>query len=407
MKIDSRRLPFVAAALLTSTLLCSAAATSVADGHPLRQEAGAAVAAAAAVPREKRAQAYAKLLEGQRYLIGGGVNDTSLSMAAQQAFEQAIKLDPMLSEAYVGLADIAFFYRSDFNEAERQAAAAIRVNQNSFGAHRVLSRVLTFKSGLRENNFDKEAWERAIAELREVVRLNAADAEGWALLGDFYLDLGRKQEAIAAFTNWESSPAPLDARVYQLITRMQRDLTAESAAARLSEAYLRADRPIEAYHAIRRAMSRNSDNEEYVGQLYDVVMAGGADDASALVELRRFAAASPENAAAQRMLALVQARAGQTDEAVATLQQAVARRAGGPAAGVALRKDLAQTLSNATRYAEAIAVYQELAKELGEKSNTPLAAEEGRREAAQILTNLIGLQKQIGRATDALWRPLS
>ncbi|MEJ7709136.1 MAG: hypothetical protein WKF84_04585 [Pyrinomonadaceae bacterium] len=50
----------------------------------------------------------------------------------------------------------------------------------------MLSRLLTFKSGLRESKIEKPLAERAIAELREVVRLNPVDAEGWALLGDFY-----------------------------------------------------------------------------------------------------------------------------------------------------------------------------------------------------------------------------
>lgn len=409
--------------LLTAVTAAAAAfavaAPTVAAQTPTAPPAGASAAnrqttaaaansaGANAVSRERRAQAYAKLLEGQRYLVGGNLTDVTLRLA-QQALQQAVTLDPALSEAYVGLADISFFYRSDFDEAERQAAAGIRVNKNSFGAHRVLSRVLTFKSGLRENNLDKVGAERAVAALREVVRLSPSDAEGWALLGDFYFALGRNQEAIEAFKSWESSPVPINGQVYQLIA--QRELTPEAAAARLGEALLRGGRTAEAFEAVRRAVERDSDNDVYLSQFYDIVLGGGVDDQVALVELRRLATVSPENAMAQRVLASVQARAGQTDAAIETLRQAIARRAGGQAAAVELRKDLAQTLSDAMRYGEAISAYEELLKSYGEAAGTAAAAappaappaEQSKQEAAEVLASVIKLQKQAGRPNDAL-----
>lgn len=402
MKSGSRRSSIFFTAFATCALTVPCAATTPARApRQERQQHQIARETSNASPREKRAQAYAKLLEGQRYLIGGGLTDATLRLA-KQAFQQAVTLDPQLSEAHVGLADIAFFFSNDFEEAERQANAAIRANKNSFGGHRVLSRLLTFKSGLRENSIEREPAERAIAELREVVRLSAADAEGWALLGDLYLALGRQQEAITAYTNWESSPPPLDARVYQLL--VQRELTPESAAARLSQAYLSSDRPADAYRAIRRAMSRDSDQAEYLGQLYDVVKAGGADKAEDLAELQRLAAASPENVALGRILAAAQLRANRADDAVATLRQAIARSSGKEQAVVAaaLRKELARTLADATRYDEAAAVYEELAGGLGKDGNSLLTSEEEKREAAEVLTELLALQKRLGRTNDAL-----
>lgn len=353
------------------------------------------------VPREKREQAYAKLLEGQRYLVGGGLTDATLKLALQ-AFQQATILDPSLAEAYNGLADIAFYYRSDFDEAERQATAALRADRNSYGAHRVLSRIYTFKSGLRENNLDKAMAEKAIAELREVVRLNSADAEGYALLGDIYLAINRPADAITAYKSWEAAPAPLDTRVYQIITQ-GRELTPEAAAARLSEAYLRANRPAEAYAAINRAIARNEDSDANLDLLYETIVAGGADEAGALPNLQRLARSKPESAAAQILLARVQARAGKTDEALATLRSAIARKAGGQQSAPQLHKDLAEVLSNSLRYTEAIAAYEDVLKDQGVSgAETPLGAGQERENVAETLKEIVRLQKQAGRSSDAM-----
>ncbi|MEJ7709135.1 MAG: tetratricopeptide repeat protein [Pyrinomonadaceae bacterium] len=149
-------------------------------------------------------------------------------------------------------------------------------------------------------------------------------------------------------------------------------------------------------------MSRDANKEEYLGQLYDVVMAGGSDDTSILTDLQRIATASPENAMAQLMLSSVQARLGQTDDAVATLRQAITRGAGGQRAAADLRKGLGQTLTDATRYAEAVSVYDDLLKDLAGEGAAPLTSVETKEEAADILTSIIKLQIQSGRVSDAL-----
>lgn len=350
--------------------------------------------------REKREQAYAKLLEGQRYLVGGNLTDATLKLA-QQAFQQATVLDPSLSEAYNGLADIAFYYRSDFDEAERQAQAAVRANRNSFGAHRILSRILTFKSGLREGNVDKTMAARAIAELREVVRLNSSDAEGWALIGDFQLALENYPEAITAYKNWEAAPTPLDSRVYQIIMQGQ-ELTPENASARLGEAYLRAGRPAEAYQAISRALARNSDNDESFNLLYEAIQSGGVEEATALPAIQQLAAANPENAAAQKLVARIQSRLGRNDEAVKILRAALTRHAGGQQGLPELHEALAEVLSNAMRQTEAVAAYEDVLKDKGVNGDSPLASPQARESVIEVFKEIVRLQKQAGRSSDAV-----
>jgi hypothetical protein len=64
------------------------------------------------VPRERRELAYAKLLEGQRYIwnISRPRSQTSLANAvrlAKQSLQKAVELDPTLAEGYTALAELA------------------------------------------------------------------------------------------------------------------------------------------------------------------------------------------------------------------------------------------------------------------------------------------------------------
>ncbi len=218
------------------------------------------------VTRERRAQAYAKLLEGHRHLVAArrGTADEAAIRAAQAAFEQAAQLDPTFAEAHTALAEIAFIYFNDQERAEREASIATRLNPNNFGARRVLSRVLTLKSRLRDGRTDRAAADRAVAELREVLRLSSSDAEAWALLGELYAWTERPREAIEAFTRWAAAPEPaaLELAFYKFLTQ-GRELTAATANARLGETLMGENRTAEALAAFRRAAALDPENPEY------------------------------------------------------------------------------------------------------------------------------------------------
>jgi Flp pilus assembly protein TadD len=349
--------------------------------------------------RERRAQAYAKLLEGQRYVTAlRGSTSTNLVRLAQQAFQQAAAFDPTLAEAHTAQAELAFFYPpQDFPLAEREATIAARLNPDNVGAHRLLSRIYAIKSGLRDNNLDKKASEQAIAELREVARLEPMDAEAWALLGEFYYTFGKTNEAIDSWTHWVEASAPSDSRIFQFVTN-GRQLTTDAANARLGEALMSAGRSADAIAAIRRAIALDPEKKEYSELLSQAFEAGGSD-ANAIAELQRMVAADSSNMATVRLLARVQARAGQVDNAAATIRAAIAKRPKGDREQLLLRLNLAQIFSDALRYDDAIAVFEEMLKERN-IGDSVLNTDEDREIAAVVLQRVINLKKIAGRGDD-------
>ncbi|HVG30003.1 MAG TPA: tetratricopeptide repeat protein [Pyrinomonadaceae bacterium] len=352
--------------------------------------------------REARAKAYAKLLEGQRYVSRakstGGISREGLA-TAQEAFREAARLDPALAEAHTALAEIAFFFVDDSAQAESEARAATKIDPDNFGAHRLLSRLYSLRAGLDQSKLKREDADKAISELKEVLRLDPTDAEALALLGEYYHLTGREAEAIEAFKRWVGAPATVDTRFYQVVTQGG-ELSSDSAQARLAEAYLRAGRTGEAVAAIRQALAAAPDNRNYLALLEEAIRQGG-DTGGAIDELKRMVAANPADAEANAMLARAQARMGKTDDAVATLRAVLAKSAKGSKEQTTLTDALAQVLSDAMRYDEAIAAYEELLKGRG-VTDAPLVADSDKQFAAQYLQEILKLQRQAGRDAAAL-----
>ena len=269
---------------------------------------------------EQRAQAYAKLLEGQRQLSKPrGRADVEFIRLARDAFQEAARLDPTLAEAHTALAEIDFYHLQDLNAAAGEGKNATQINPDNFGAHQILSRVYTIKSGLREGSLNKVFVDLAIKELKEVARLDQKNAESWALLGEFYQGTGRTEEALSAYRNWAATSPATDTRFFQYVTN-GRELAPDAANARLSEALLKAGRTTEALAAIRQAIALNPENKEYLALLGEAFVAGGIKDSGAIAELQRMLAADPTNMTKLQLLVRAQARSGHVDEAVALLR---------------------------------------------------------------------------------------
>ena len=268
---------------------------------------------------EQRAQAYAKLLEGQRHLakLRTGAGNEALGLA-RQAFQEAATLAPTLAEAHTALAEIAFYYPpQDFNAAALEGTNATRVDPDNFGGHQLLSRLFTIKSGLHERSLNKVSVELAIKELKEVARLDKNNAESWALLGEFYEATGRTEEALGAWERWAAAPPATDTRFFQYITN-GRELGPDAAYARLGEALLKAGRTKEALSAIRSAIARDPENKDYVELLAQAVATGGVNDAAAIAELTRMLSSDPARLGAALL------GAGRLPEALAAIRRAVA-----------------------------------------------------------------------------------
>ena len=263
------------------------------------------------------------MLEGQRQLSKSSAATGHESIGlARQAFQEAAHLDPTLAEAHTALAQIAFYYPpQDFDAAAVEGVSATRVDPDNFGAHQILSRLYTIKSGLHEGSLNKAFVDLAIKELKEVARLDKNNAESWALLGEFYQGTARTEEALDAWTHWAAAPPPTDTRFFQYITN--RELSPDAANARLSEALLKAGRTTEALAAIRRAIALDPANRDYLLLLGEAFEAGGSKDSGAIAELQRVLAADPTNMTALQLLARAQARSGHVDEAVALLRSRI------------------------------------------------------------------------------------
>jgi predicted Zn-dependent protease len=389
-----------AALLACALLLLLAAAPSA-----LAQPAAAQNPAASPQPsqRERRALAYAKLLEGQRHFAavrGGGASLETLKRA-QAAFQQAADADPTLAEARTALAEVALFF-DDLQLSEQEGLAAVRIDPDNYGAHRILSRVYTLKSRLaEENNLDRATADKAVAELREITRLRPNDAEAWALLAEFYLATSREKEAVEALTRWATLPASIEGRFYQVVTR-GRELSPDAANARLAEVLLRAGRHAEALAAVRRALATEPANARYLELLGEVLEAGGGADEGVIEELRRVVAQNPQSAVAIGMLARAQSRAGRVDEAARTLRAGIAAvKPGNDRDRLNLQLVLAQTFEDASRFDDAANVYEELLAARNIK-DSPLGNERDRRFASEALARVINLRRQAGQPDKAM-----
>ncbi|HEX8637152.1 MAG TPA: tetratricopeptide repeat protein, partial [Pyrinomonadaceae bacterium] len=283
----------------------------------------------AEITRERREQAYAKLLEGQRYFwnsspVRSQGRGAGAARLARQAFQKAVELDPTLAEGYTALAELAATTPpGDADEAIMLAAIATRLSPNNFGAHRLMARLYTIKSGLGNEKLDPVLSQKAVAEWKEVARLDARNAEAWAFLSDFYEKTNQPSERIDALQKWIASATPVDGQFYRRMSGGQEDLSPESAALKLGEAYLKSGKTREATEIFSRAVADDPENAAAVEMLRRSLESGDAGAAATAVEsLQQAVFANPENPALIVLLAQTQARAGRIDEANKVLQTA-------------------------------------------------------------------------------------
>ena len=155
------------------------------------------------ISRERREQAYAKLLEGQRYIWNLKKPQRSqaafiaASNLARQALQKAVELDPNLAEVYTALAEIVWITPpNNLEEAISLASIAVKINPNNFGGHQFLARFYTIKSGLNRGDLDLQFAQKAVSEWKEIARLDYRNAEAFAFLSEFYGKQNKSDEQI-------------------------------------------------------------------------------------------------------------------------------------------------------------------------------------------------------------------
>jgi tetratricopeptide (TPR) repeat protein len=365
-------------------------------------------APAGTVSEAKREQAYAKLLEAQRYIwrsnpVRSRSGGQGAVRQAKAALQSVLELDPKLAEAYTALAELSLSSPpTDVDEAVALANLAIKVDPNNFGGHRILARLFTYKSNLNNGPNDRAFALKAIAEWKEVARLDPRNAEAWAFLSEFYGQAGMANEQIDALKKWVAAAVPIETQFYRKVMGGQSDLSPESASLKLGTALVKAGRNSEAIEVLSLLVSDEPDNSEALNLLkQSLSTADEKNSAMAIESLQQAVFANPENTALIGLLAQVQARSGRVEEGAKVLRDAVERtKALDVMSASSLQVELGDLFAGADRLEEAVTAYESALKIRGlDKPRTVPDAD--RIFALQVFEKLINTYKKANRPAEA------
>ncbi|PYS99130.1 MAG: hypothetical protein DMF63_13760 [Acidobacteria bacterium] len=358
-------------------------------------------------PREQKEKAYAKLLEGQRYIWSA---DRLRSPTARQnnarlakiAFQESVELDPLLSEGYTALSELAINGQpQDVDEAIKLAQLSVKVNPNNFGARRILARLYTFQSHLVNGTFRPEIGAKAIGEWNQVVRLDPRNAEGWAFLSDLYDRTGKSDEQVDALRKWISAAAPVETRFYQMLTGGA-TLAPETASLKLGTILLKLGRTREAIETLSSLVADDPDNFNAVDLLREAVENASPESAAIAVEaLKQAVYANPTNVAMINLLAQVQAQSGKGDDAAKLLRETSAKLLSTDRASASvLQVTLGDILARGDRVSDSLSAYESALTSRGIDGVAPLVETE-RDFALHVFGKMIQLLKTANRVNDA------
>lgn len=365
-------------------------------------------APAGAIPETKREQAYAKLLEGQRYIwrsnpVRSRSGGSGAVRQAKAALQSALELDPRLAEAYTALAEISLSSPpTDVDEAVALANLAIKVDANNFGGHRILARLYTYKSNLNNGAIDRTFAAKAISEWKEVARLDPRNAEAWAFLSEFYGQTGLANDQIDALKKWVASAVPVESQFYRRVMAGQSDLSPENASLKLGKALVKSGRDAEAIEVLSLLISDEPDNTEAINILKQSLLTADAKNSAMAIEsLQQAVYANPDNAALIGLLAHVQARSGRVDEGAKVLRDAVERTKGSDLMSASsLQVELGDLMAGADRLEEAVSAY-EAALRIRGLDRPRIVPETDRVFALQVFEKLINTYKKANKPAEA------
>ncbi len=359
------------------------------------------------VSREKREQAYTKLLEAQRHLWGlsrvrSQSAQSTVSKLAKQALLKAVELDPTLAEAYTALSELTLSTPpNDIEEAILLATIAAKLNPDNFGAHRILARIYTIKSRLNTTSLEPIATEKAVTEWKEVTRLDPRSAEAWAFLSEFYDRTNKPEAKIDTLKKWLAAATPLETRFYRTMLGTQEDLSPESAGLKLGAALIKSGRPGEAVEILSRSVADAPDNLVAIDLLRQAIESGeGVSSQTTLEMLQQSVFANPSNLVLVELLAEVQSRLGKTDEAVKTLRNTITGMGESDKNSVAnLQVTMGDIFLQTNRNDEAISAYEQALKSFGIEKSL-LTTDEDREFATKVLEKIIKTYKNAGKPNE-------
>jgi tetratricopeptide (TPR) repeat protein len=360
------------------------------------------------ISRERREQAYAKLLEGQRYIWNLSRSRSQAGLAgnvklAKQSLLNAVELNPTLAEGYTALAELTLSAPpNDLEEAILLANIAVKIDAGNFGGHRILARLYTIKSRLNSGTLD-EVWARkAISEWEEVGRLDSRNAEAFAFLSEFYARTKMPVEHLNALRKWVAAVAPLpqETRFYRTVFNGQGDLSPDNATVKYGNALLEAGETREAVEVLSRAVADNPDSDEAIELLRRAVESADAtSSATAILALQQAVFANPENVSLIEILSQIQVRAGKIDEATKVLQDTSAKlMSKNRIAAAVLQIYLGDVYLGANRIDEAVAAYQNA---LTTRTISENATNDERDFAIRVFDKMIEAYKKANRLSEA------
>jgi tetratricopeptide (TPR) repeat protein len=360
-----------------------------------------------AITPQQREQAYARLLEGQRYIwLGNPARGSAGSAAnfrnARAALLKALEIDPTLSEVYTALAELVLTSpTASVDEAIDLAKLGVETRTESFGSHRILARLYTFKSKLNGGDIDPEASQNAINEWLEVTRLDPKNAEAWAFLSEFYGNSGQSDKQIDALKKWVGSATPVDSQFYRQMMGGSENLTPENATLRLASTLIKSGRSREAIEIVGQMVADDPENTDAIDLLREAVETSDSQVSSeAVTALEQAVYANPSNTALIDLLAQTQFRAGKTDEAVRLLMDAIKRiSAADKTSAAALALSLGDIYFGSERYDEAAMAYESGLSIKGIKPNTPAPAAE-REFIISVIDRVIRTYKSADRSAN-------
>lgn len=367
---------------------------------------------AADVPRAEREQAYVKLLEGQRFYWAIGNTRRGRTPAvlqsnirqARQAFQSAIELNPKLAEAYTALAELSINTSPvDIDEAIELSRLAIKIEPNNFGSRQKLARLYTYRSEMAQDKLTQPFADQAVVEWKHVAKLDPRNAEAWAFLSEFYDRQNKPAERIDALQKWLSAVPPIDTQFYQRTMGDRGSLAPEGASSKLGSALMKAGRTREAMTILSQLVADDPENMEAVELLRGAVESSKGETAVAAVgALKQAVYANPTNFSLVSLLADVQYRAGDLNEAVGTFKSAAAKAAASDAdAATSLYLALGDLYTRAERPQDAVGSYEEALRLRGIDNAAAPVSEDKREAAVQIFSKIIEAHKNANRLTDA------
>ena len=280
---------------------------------------------------DKKQQAMLKFLEAQRLAQDGDPKALDL-------LKEVVALDPTDAQPHVELGKI-YFQNRNFQEAEKEAKEALRLEKDNIDSHRLLGNIYLTDAAVGN---DTAKTELSIKEFEEVTKINNRDDDAWSKLAELYLQVNKRDKAIDALKTFNNNnpenplgfiqiaqlyfedrkydDAAVSARkAYDLIEPERRGRVALL----LAEALQRAGKTAEAAELLSKNVGSNKASSVQSKLVYaDALLAAGKND-EAVKTLNDVLKVDPKNVRALEFKAEAERRAGHREEAAKMLKEAL------------------------------------------------------------------------------------